>query len=124
MVLSGGTLCTCYYCMMNGISAKSFAPESKFSRAQMAQAKYTDISQDASYAAAIIRAMWSGVLTGYGDGYVDPDDPITREQLAVILYRYTGQKGSNTSGIVNGTDPVTRATRSQAATTLVLFHNL
>lgn len=109
---------------MNGISAKSFAPESKFSRAQMAQAKYTDISQDASYAAAIIRAMWSGVLTGYGDGYVDPDDPITREQLAVILYRYTGQKGSNTSGIVNGTDPVTRATRSQAATTLVLFHNL
>lgn len=140
----------CYYGMMNGTSAESFAPESEFSRAQMAQilynlegrpqtiqAMYTDVSQGAWYAAAISWAMRSGILTGYGDGRVGPDDPITREQLAAILYRYAGQKGYDTSaqsdlsgfadadaisayariplawayatGIVNGTDATTLA---------------
>lgn len=138
----------CYYGMMNGTSAESFAPESEFSRAQMAQilynmegrpqtiqAMYTDVSQDAWYATAISWAMQSGILTGYGDGRVGPDDPITREQLAAILYRYAGQKGYDTSaqadlsgfadadavsayarlplswahaaGVVNGTDAIT-----------------
>lgn len=138
----------CYYGMMNGTSAESFAPESDFSRAQMAQilynmegrpqtiqAVYTDVSQDAWYAAAISWAMQSGILTGYGDGCVGPDDAITREQLAAILYRYAGQMGYDTSaqadlsgfadidaisayarlplswahaaGIVNGTDAIT-----------------
>lgn len=88
----------CYYGMMNGTSAESFAPENEFSRAQMAQilynlegrprtvqTAYTDVSQDAWYAAAISWAIQSGILTGYGDGRVGPDDPITREQLAAIL---------------------------------------
>ena len=138
----------CYYGMMNGTSAESFAPESDFSRAQMAQilynmegrpqtvqAMFTDVSQDAWYAAAISWAMQSSILTGYGDGRIGPDDPITREQLAAILYRYAGQKGYDTSaqadlsgfadadaisayarlplswayaaGIVNGTDAIT-----------------
>lgn len=100
----------CYYGMMNGTSAESFAPENEFSRAQMAQilynlegrprtvqTAYTDVSQDAWYAAAISWAIQSGILTGYGDGRVGPDDPITREQLAAILYRYAGQKGYDTS---------------------------
>lgn len=158
----------CYYGMMNGTSAESFAPESGFSRAQMAQilynlegrprtaqAMYTDVSQDAWYAAAIGWAMQSGILTGYGDGRVGPDDPITREQLAVTLYRYAGQKSydisaqadlssfadadaisayarlplawAHASGIVNGTDAATlapdgMATRAQAATMLMRFH--
>lgn len=158
----------CYYGMMNGTSTESFAPESGFSRAQMAQilynlegrpqtvqAKCTDVSQDAWYAAAISWAMKSGILTGYGDGRVGPDDPITREQLAVTLYRYVGQKGydisaqgdlsnfadadaisayarlplawAHASGIVNGIDaatlaPDSTATRAQAATMLMRFH--
>ena len=140
----------CYYGMMNGTSAESFAPESEFSRAQMAQilynmegrpqtiqAAYTDVAEDAWYAAAISWAMQSGILTGYGDGRVGPDDAITREQLAAILYRYAGQMGYDTSaqadlsgfadvdaisayarlplawtyatGIVNGTDATTLA---------------
>lgn len=140
----------CYYGMMNGTSTESFAPESDFSRAQMAQilynlegrpqtiqVMYTDVSQDAWYAAAISWAMQSGILTGYGDGRVGPDDAITREQLAAILYRYAGQMGYDTSaqadlsgfadvdavsayarlplawtyatGIVNGTDATTLA---------------
>lgn len=81
--------------------------------------------------------MQSGILTGYGDGRVGPDDAITREQLAAILYRYAGRKGYDTStqadlssfadvdavsayarlplawayatGIVNGTDATTLA---------------
>ena len=100
----------CLYGMMNGMSAESFAPESQFSRAQMAQilynlegrpayaqATYVDVPQDAWYAAAIRWAMQSGVLTGYGDGRVGPNDPITREQFVVMLYRYAEKKGYDTS---------------------------
>lgn len=100
----------CYYGMMNGTSETSFAPEGGFSRAQMAQllynlegrpqttrATYADVSPDAWYAAAVSWAVQSGILTGYGDGRIGPDDRITQEQLAVMLYRYAGQKGYDTS---------------------------
>ena len=38
-----------------------------------------------------------GIVTGYDNGNYGPDDPITREQLAVILYRYARFKGYDVS---------------------------
>ena len=66
-------------------------------RPQVDAAAYADVSPDAWYAAAISWAVKAGVLTGYGDGRIGPNDPITREQLAVMLYRYAEQKGLDTS---------------------------
>ena len=43
---------------------------------------------DASYAPAVAWAAENGIVNGYGDGRYGPDDCVTREQLAVILYRY------------------------------------
>lgn len=48
---------------------------------------YTDVDGDAAYADAVRWASSEELITGYGDGTFRPDDTITREQLAVILYR-------------------------------------
>lgn len=52
--------------------------------------QYGDVEQNAWYAGAVRWAASEGIVTGYDDGTFRPDDPVTREQLAVILYRYAG----------------------------------
>lgn len=51
---------------------------------------FSDIDQDATYAEAVRWAASEGLMSGYGDGSFGPDDPVTREQLAVILWRQAG----------------------------------
>ena len=51
---------------------------------------FTDVASDAYYAEAVRWAVSQGVAAGYGNGLFGPDDPITREQFAAILYRYAG----------------------------------
>lgn len=51
---------------------------------------FSDVAQDAPYAEAIRWAASEGLISGYGDGAIGPDDPVTREQLAVILWRQAG----------------------------------
>ncbi len=51
---------------------------------------FSDVAQDAPYAEAIRWAAGEGLMSGYGDGTIGPDDPVTREQLAVILWRQAG----------------------------------
>lgn len=51
---------------------------------------FSDVAQDAPYAEAIRWAASEGLMSGYGDGTIGPDDPVTREQLAVILWRQAG----------------------------------
>jgi len=47
------------------------------------------------YAEAVRWAAGQGIIAGYPDGTFGPDDRITREQLAVILYRYAGSPSSS-----------------------------
>lgn len=54
---------------------------------------YTDVSPDAEYAEAICWASSEGMVQGYGNGTFGPDDAVTREQMAVILYRYAQSSG-------------------------------
>ena len=55
---------------------------------------YTDISRE------ILPAVWwakdNNITDGYGDGRFGPNDPVTREQFAVFLYRYAQEKCSRT----------------------------
>ncbi len=48
---------------------------------------FRDVDQGAAYAEAIRWAVSEGLAAGYGDGSFGPDDPITREQAVVILWR-------------------------------------
>lgn len=51
------------------------------------------MSGSAYYAAAVAWASKNGVVEGYEDGSFRPDQPITREQLAAVLYRYAMSRG-------------------------------
>ena len=51
-------------------------------------AGFTDVSVDKYYASAIDWAEENDIVNGYGNGRFGPEDPITREQMAAILYRY------------------------------------
>lgn len=51
---------------------------------------FRDVAQDTDYAEAIRWAVSEGLAAGYGDGRFGPDDPVNREQLAVILWRQAG----------------------------------
>lgn len=54
---------------------------------------FQDVPSGAYYERAVTWAAEQRIVEGYGDGTFGPDDPITREQLAAILYRYADYKG-------------------------------
>ena len=59
---------------------------------------FTDVSGGDWFASGVAWASANGIVTGYGDGRFGPNDPITREQMAAILYRYAGFAGQSTAG--------------------------
>jgi hypothetical protein len=81
-----------------------FDPYADVSRAMLTQILYNsegqpaaaeasafpDVAADEWYGAAVAWAAEAGVVTGYDDGTFGPDDNITREQLAAMLWRYAG----------------------------------
>ena len=81
-----------------------FGPNDNLSRAQFAQIlfnregrpvvnyllQYGDVAEGAWYTEAIRWATSQGIVGGYGNGMFGPNDNITREQLAVMLWRYAG----------------------------------
>ena len=98
--------------MMNGVSANSFAPNSNLTRAMMAAVLYnledqptqadssfTDVADGSWYADAVNWAAANNIVSGYGDGIFGPNDNITREQMASILYRYAEYKGYDVSAV-------------------------
>jgi len=88
--------------IMVGTSATTFEPSTKLTRAMMVQILYNmegkptgskgetfaDVAKDAWYADAVAWASANGIVKGYGNGKFGPNDRITREQMATILYRY------------------------------------
>lgn len=103
--------------MMNGTDAAAFSPALTTSRAMIvtilyrleddpapASSDFTDVQSGAWYSGAVGWASATGVVGGFGDGRFGPDEAITREQLAAILYRYAKLKGLNpgVSGTLSG----------------------
>ena len=149
--------------LMSGYSDGRFGAEDTLSRSQLAQIlfnkegrpvvnyllQYGDVSTGTWYTEAVRWAASQGVVSGYGDGTFGPDDPITREQLAVMLWRYSGSPAATNeelhfndesqisgyalealrwaveNGILNGDGerlgPQDQATRAQAAQMLKSF---
>ena len=59
---------------------------------------FNDVKQDAWYAEAVRWATSEGIVQGYDDTTFAPDDSITREQLATMLYRYIQKNGGGFTG--------------------------
>ncbi len=86
-----------------------FSPNDNLTRSMMAQILYNveggagfgtrtfpDVTSSDWFAGAVSWAASQGLMDGYGNGNFGPNDSITREQLASILYRYAGVKGYST----------------------------
>ncbi len=157
-----------HYCLdeglMDGVGTGLFAPNATTSRAMIvtilwrlqgspeaeAAEMFTDVAPGDWYADAIAWAASEGVAEGYEDGSFRPNDAITREQLAAMLWRYAGSPGSDGAlsafvdwadtsswaqqamswavarGLITGVDsdslsPKGQATRAQTATILMRF---
>ena len=92
--------------LMNGVSADRFSPDAACTRAMVATVLYrlagspetsgkspfTDVPEGQWYSDAIAWAAENAIVTGYGNGIFRPNQNITREQFATILYRYTASR--------------------------------
>ena len=97
--------------MMEGTTDTTFAPAMNLTRSMIAQVLYNleerpeapgaagfpDVAADAWYADAVNWAAARGIVKGYDTGAFGPEDSVTREQLAAILYRYAQVKGYDTT---------------------------
>ena len=97
--------------LMEGTGDTVFAPGMTTTRSMLATLLYrlegepavtggsafTDVADSAWYADAVSWAAENGIVGGYGGGLFGPEDNITREQLATILYRYAQAKGHDVS---------------------------
>ena len=100
---------------MIGISEDKFTPNASLSRAMLVTIlwrmenspavdyamSFTDVKPDRWYTEAVHWAQSTGVVKGYNDTAFGPQDDITREQLAAILYRYTQYKGADVSSLAD-----------------------
>jgi hypothetical protein len=58
---------------------------------------FSDVAEDAWYRDAVTWAVEAGVMTGYSETAFGPEDYLTREQLAAVLYRHAVWSGSDVS---------------------------
>lgn len=100
--------------LMSGMDAAAFAPHANTTRAQIAvifyrmegspavegENSFADVvrgSGTAWFYDAVTWAQQNGIMGGYDNSSFAPNDPITREQLAAIFYRYAQYKGYDTT---------------------------
>ena len=97
--------------LMNGVGNNRFAPDETITRGMLVTilyrmenspyvsntTKFEDVKPGSYYEKPVIWASDSSIVSGYDEKQFGPDDPVTREQVATILYRYTGFKNNDTS---------------------------
>lgn len=96
---------------MTGTGNNRFEPNTSVTRAMVAQILYameqkpqfkgnsvfTDVPEKEWYYEAVNWAEKNGLVAGYGNGKFGPNNPVTREQLAAILNKYTQYKKYNSA---------------------------
>lgn len=95
--------------LMNGVGGGRFEPDGQLTRAQLVTVLYraagepdtgkqvnpfTDVADDTWYTKAVIWAANNGIVNGVAKNTFAPDDSITREQIATMLYRYAGAEAA------------------------------
>ena len=113
--------------LFSGTEENTFSPNMAMTRSMLVTVLYrmdgspavtaantfTDVGAGQWYTDAVIWANASGIVTGYGEGKFGTNDPITREQMAAILYRYAQAKGYD----VTKTDELTAFTDASSVST-------
>ena len=94
--------------IMSGINSSTFAPDQKLTRGMIVTmlynmenhpsvkgtSKFADVqNKNVYFYNAVVWASNNNIVSGYANGKFGPDDNITREQLATILYNYCRYKG-------------------------------
>jgi len=89
--------------LMKGTSENTFSPDMTLSRAMVVtiiyrmagepvvegiENKFTDVPADEWYTSAVLWANENGIVYGRDNKTYDPSDDITRQELAVMLFRY------------------------------------
>lgn len=101
--------------LMNGTSSTQFAPSLSLTRAMVAQVLYnfsgapavtqpssfSDVPSDQWFANAVAWAQQNGIMNGYPNNTFGANDPITRQDFAVVLYHYSSQQQLDTSTRAN-----------------------
>ena len=99
---------------MNGTGNDRFSPDDSLTRAMLAvilwriegsqdasrTVTFTDTSANAWYADGLSWCAEKGLFAGYPNGSFGPDDAVTREQLAIVFFRYAEKTGAVPSGQV------------------------
>lgn len=97
--------------LMSGVSGGRFAPDDTLTRAMLVQTLYAmegrpasasagfaDVASGDWYASAVSWAAANGVVSGVSETGFGPNNALTREQLALILYRFAQYKGYDVTG--------------------------
>ncbi len=97
--------------LMQGMTYTTFGPNETTTRGMIvtilhrlegspitSQAQFDDVGMGTYYADAVAWAASNGIVDGYGDGTFGPNNPITREQMALILFRYAQNEGYDVTG--------------------------
>ncbi len=106
--------------IFQGTNTSTFSPNDNMTRGMLITAIYnlennpkqsfdnvfSDVNSDVWYSDSVTWAADQGISLGYGEGIFGPDDFISREQLAVILWRYCGSIRSDETLNFNDADTV------------------
>ena len=101
--------------IMKGTTETTFSPDDLLTRAQYATILYRvhgeppveyenifpDVPDGTWFSEAVLWAYQNKIITGYTDGSFGTDDPITREQLAIMMHRYAKYMEYDTSEVVD-----------------------
>lgn len=100
----------CSYGLFSGSGDGTFSPKTTMTRAMLVSVLYrlsgakvsyeplfSDVSSDKWYAQAVVWAYKNNIVNGIGDSRFAPENSITREQIAVILYNYAKKSGRDVS---------------------------
>ena len=122
--------------LMTGVSATEFAPNQTTTRGMIVSmlarlegvtsaedAGFADVAANDWYATAVNWAASVGVVNGYEDDTFRPNAPITREQMAAILYNYADYKGYDVSARADLSDYADSASISSWAEDVLAWAN-
>ena len=100
--------------LMSGTGSYVFSPDGATTRGMIVtilyrlegspgtgSASFSDVSSGKYYAQAVAWAAENGIVSGYSASRFGPENAITREQLAAILYRYAAYKGYDVSDLAS-----------------------